>query len=69
MLDSARVASRLKMGSHRDHPSLAGDVTPTEVGYVPAMLYEWLSVVGAYGVVVIVAWAFRHPESQSHTER
>ena len=27
------------------------------------MLYEWLAVVGAYVVVVIVAWAYRHPES------
>ena len=28
------------------------------------MLYEWLSVVGAYAVVLIVTWVFRHPESK-----
>ena len=30
------------------------------------MFYEWLSVAGAFAVVLIVTWVFRHPESDPH---
>ena len=33
------------------------------MGMPLTMLYEWLAVVAAYAVVVIVAWAYRHPDA------
>ncbi len=32
------------------------------------MLYEWLSLIAAYVVVVMVAWVYRDADSQSHRQ-
>jgi hypothetical protein len=33
------------------------------------VLYEWLSVIGVFAVVLIVIRVFRHPESEPHNDK